>query len=37
VFVLCAPLPEKTEAINEVTAYKMLKLTEGVAESGTGI
>jgi len=30
-------VPEKTEAMNEVTAYKMLKLMEGVVESGTGI
>ncbi len=30
-------VPEKTEAMNEVTAYKMLKLLEGVVESGTGI
>ncbi len=29
-------VPEKTEAMNEVTAYKMLKLMEGVVESGTG-
>ncbi len=30
-------VPEKTEAMNEVTAYKMLKLMEGVVESGTGV
>ena len=30
-------VPDKTEAMNEVTAYKMLKLMEGVVESGTGI
>ncbi|MBC8320487.1 MAG: transglycosylase domain-containing protein [Bacteroidetes bacterium] len=30
-------VPEKTDAMNEVTAYKMLKLMEGVVESGTGI
>ncbi len=30
-------VPEKTEAMDEVTAYKMLKLMEGVVESGTGI
>ncbi|NQU33379.1 MAG: transglycosylase domain-containing protein [Bacteroidetes bacterium] len=29
-------VPEKTEAMSEVTAYKMLKLMEGVVESGTG-
>lgn len=29
-------VPEKTEAMNEVTAFKMLKLMEGVVESGTG-
>ena len=29
-------VPEKTEAMNEITAYKMLKLMEGVVESGTG-
>jgi penicillin-binding protein 1A len=28
---------EKTEAMDEVTAYKMLRLMEGVVESGTGI
>ncbi len=30
-------IPEKTVAMNEITAYKMLKLMEGVVESGTGI
>lgn len=30
-------IPEKTEAMNETTAYKMLKLMEGVVESGTGV
>ena len=30
-------VPEKTVAMNEVTAYKMLKLMEGVVESGTGV
>jgi penicillin-binding protein 1A len=30
-------VPEKTEAMSEITAYKMLKLLEGVVESGTGI
>ena len=29
--------PKKTEAMSEVTAYKMIKLLEGVVESGTGI
>jgi penicillin-binding protein 1A len=29
-------VPEKTEAISEVTAYKMLMLMQGVVESGTG-
>ncbi len=29
--------PKKTEAISEITAYKMIKLLEGVVESGTGI
>lgn len=29
-------VPEKTEAMNEVTAYKMLMLMQGVVESGTG-
>ena len=29
-------VPEKTEAMNEVTAYKMLKLMQGVVETGTG-
>ena len=28
---------KKTEAMDEVTAYKMLRLMEGVVESGTGI
>ncbi len=30
-------VPKKTEAMDEVTAYKMLRLMEGVVESGTGI
>ena len=30
-------VPEKNEAMDEVTAYKMLKLMQGVVESGTGI
>jgi penicillin-binding protein 1A len=30
-------VPEKTVAMNEITAYKMLKLMEGVVESGTGV
>ncbi len=30
-------MPKREEAINEVTAYKMLRLMEGVVESGTGI
>ena len=30
-------VPEKSEAMSETTAYKMLKLMEGVVESGTGI
>ncbi len=29
--------PERNEAISEITAYKMIKLLEGVVESGTGI
>ena len=29
--------PKKTEAMSELTAYKMIKLLEGVVESGTGI
>jgi penicillin-binding protein 1A len=29
--------PEKKEAMSEITAYKMIKLLEGVVESGTGI
>ena len=29
-------VPEKTESMNEITAYKMLKLMQGVVESGTG-
>ncbi|MBS4057601.1 MAG: transglycosylase domain-containing protein [Bacteroidetes bacterium] len=29
--------PEKNEAIDEVTAYKMVQLMKGVVESGTGI
>ncbi len=30
-------VPKKNEAMDEVTAYKMLKLMQGVVESGTGI
>lgn len=30
-------VPEKKEAMSEITAYKMIKLLEGVVESGTGI
>jgi len=30
-------VPEKKEAMDEITAYKMIKLMEGVVESGTGI
>jgi penicillin-binding protein 1A len=30
-------VPEKTEALDEVTAYKMIELMKGVVESGTGI
>ncbi|MCF6171641.1 MAG: transglycosylase domain-containing protein [Bacteroidales bacterium] len=30
-------VPEKNEAMDEITAYKMLKLMQGVVESGTGI
>jgi len=30
-------VPEKNEAMDDVTAYKMIKLMEGVVESGTGI
>lgn len=29
-------VPEKTEAVDEVTAYKMIELLRGVVESGTG-
>ncbi len=29
--------PKKNEAMSEITAYKMIKLMEGVVESGTGI
>jgi len=29
-------VPERNEAMDEVTAYKMLKLMQGVVESGTG-
>ncbi len=29
--------PKREEAIDEITAYKMLRLMEGVVESGTGI
>ncbi len=30
-------VPEKTEAMDDVTAYKMIQLMRGVIESGTGI
>lgn len=30
-------VPERTEALDEVSAYKMLELMKGVVESGTGI
>ncbi len=30
-------VPEKTEAMDDVTAYKMIELMKGVVESGTGI
>jgi len=30
-------VPEKTEAMDDVTAYKMIQLMKGVVESGTGI
>ena len=30
-------VPDKTEALDEVSAYKMLELMKGVVESGTGI
>ncbi|NOY51561.1 MAG: penicillin-binding protein [Chlorobi bacterium] len=30
-------VPERTEALDEVSAYKMLQLMKGVVESGTGI
>lgn len=30
-------VPEKTEAMDEITAYKMLELMKGVVQSGTGI
>jgi len=30
-------VPKKTEAMSELTAYKMIKLLEGVVQSGTGI
>lgn len=30
-------VPEKNEAMNEITAYKMIELMKGVVESGTGI
>jgi penicillin-binding protein 1A len=29
--------PRKNEAMSEITAYKMIKLLEGVVESGTGV
>jgi len=35
--VLYRAAPKKTEAMSEITAYKMIKLLEGVVESGTGI
>jgi len=35
--VLYQVAPKKTEAMSEITAYKMIKLLEGVVESGTGI
>ncbi len=35
--VLYRAAPKKTEAMSAVTAYKMIKLLEGVVESGTGI
>ncbi len=35
--VLYRVAPKKTEAMSEITAYKMIKLLEGVVESGTGI
>lgn len=30
-------VPEQSEALDEITAYKMVKLMKGVVESGTGI
>lgn len=30
-------VPERTEALDEISAYKMLELMKGVVESGTGI
>jgi penicillin-binding protein 1A len=30
-------VPEKTEAVDNITAYKMIELMKGVVESGTGI
>jgi penicillin-binding protein 1A len=30
-------VPEKTEALDNITAYKMIELMKGVVESGTGI
>ncbi len=30
-------VPQRNEAMSEITAYKMIKLMEGVVESGTGI
>jgi len=35
--VLYRVIPKKTEAMSEITAYKMIKLLQGVVESGTGI
>ncbi len=35
--ILYQATPKKTEAMSEITAYKMIKLLEGVVESGTGI
>ncbi len=35
--VLYRATAKKTEAMSEITAYKMIKLLEGVVESGTGI
>ncbi len=35
--VIARFLPEKSEALDEVSAYKMIELMKGVVESGTGI